>query len=180
MGSDNYSAAPLDIDEIAEYHQDVLASLRVFFSSSSEEFTEKYVGYSVQEVRNILRTREYETDLRSTLILLAAMEGLFRVDYEDRSRRRLRDPLSRALRELHKEYGSKARLDEDILEKWKLHGPELPGRTLIGELRGALNFRNWLAHGRYYTPKLGRKYDYPDVFRLADAVVNQLLAQPEA
>jgi hypothetical protein len=41
-------------------------------------------------------------------------------------------------------------------------------RSLIGELRGAFRFRHWLAHGRYWTPKLGRRYNYEDVYALAD------------
>jgi hypothetical protein len=45
---------------------------------------------------------------------------------------------------------------------------------LIGELRSAFKFRNWLAHGRYWTPKLGRNYDFESLYLLADAVFSPL------
>lgn len=40
-------------------------------------------------------------------------------------------------------------------------------KALLGELAGAFRYRHWLAHGRYWQPKLGRKYDYLSVFGLA-------------
>jgi len=43
---------------------------------------------------------------------------------------------------------------------------------MIGELRGAFKFRHWLAHGSYWPPKLGRRYDFTFVYSLADDVLN--------
>jgi hypothetical protein len=62
------------------------------------------------------------------------------------------------------------RLDEDILEGWKMHGTA-PAR-LIGQVRGAFRFRHWLAHGRYWLPKLGQKYDFEGVYFMAGAIVS--------
>jgi hypothetical protein len=45
-------------------------------------------------------------------------------------------------------------------------------RKLIGDLRGAFNFRHWLAHGRYWEPKLGRNYDFVTVYGLAASVLS--------
>jgi hypothetical protein len=56
-------------------------------------------------------------------------------------------------------------LSEDILGSWIKHHPEL--RSLIGQLRAALQFRHWLAHGRYWDLKAGRKYDYAGVYLIA-------------
>ncbi|MGB7132439.1 MAG: hypothetical protein WBD59_16615 [Candidatus Sulfotelmatobacter sp.] len=60
-------------------------------------------------------------------------------------------------------------MDEDILEAWSEHSSG--SRQLIAELRGAFNFRHWLAHGSYWVPKLGRKYDFNFVYSLADDVL---------
>ena len=40
---------------------------------------------------------------------------------------------------------------------------------LIGDVRGAFKFRHWVAHGRYWVAKLGRKYDFAYVHLLASA-----------
>jgi hypothetical protein len=40
--------------------------------------------------------------------------------------------------------------------------------VIIGELRGAFKFRHWLAHGRYWKPKFGRRYDFNDIYTIAD------------
>jgi hypothetical protein len=77
-----------------------------------------------------------------------------------------KDPVSRALRGIYKKKQEKASLEDEIFEAWISNSSGT--RTLIGELRGAFRFRHWLAHGRYWTAKLGRRYDFDDVFTLAD------------
>jgi len=62
------------------------------------------------------------------------------------------------------------RLDADILEGWKRHTSA--SATLISELRGAFRFRHWLAHGRYWTPKFGRKYDFDYVHLMASSIIS--------
>ena len=74
---------------------------------------------------------------------------------------RLKDPVSREFRKTYKTQKGrgklKIRLAEDILDIWAAHFPTTKGR--IGTFKGALKFRLWLAHGRYWIPKFGRKYD---------------------
>jgi len=38
---------------------------------------------------------------------------------------------------------------------------------LINALQGAFKYRHWLAHGRYWVPKYGQKYDFDSVYVLA-------------
>jgi hypothetical protein len=49
----------------------------------------------------------------------------------------------------------------NILQTWA-DNSTVP-REMIGDLRGAFRFRHWLAHGRYWTPRLGPKYSFNDV-----------------
>jgi hypothetical protein len=44
----------------------------------------------------------------------------------------------------------------------------------VSDFRGALSFRHWLAHGRYWTPKLGRRYAVRDVFEIAERLFAKL------
>jgi hypothetical protein len=162
--------ASTTITEIAEYHNDVVSSLRLYFSDLSPSFSKRFFGRRSDEIAAQLIARLEETDLRSALSILASLEGSFRVDYECRCQKRMKDDLSRAFRAIHKSRKRNISLDEDIFEAWRQNSSE--SRQLIGELRSAFKFRHWLAHGRYWEPKLGRKYDFSFVYLLAENVLN--------
>jgi hypothetical protein len=162
------------IAAIAEYHNDVERSLRFYFSEASPAFRTRFIGLRPDEALaardELIADRLEETDQRSAFFILTSLEAAFRVDYEWRCQKRMKDDLSRAFRAIHKSRKAKIRLDEDIFEAWRENFVGL--RQLIGELRGAFKFRHWLAHGRYREPKLGRKkYDFTFVYSLADDVL---------
>jgi hypothetical protein len=154
--------------EVAEYHNDVVASLRYFSKTSPSFVSTRYFG---RPLGDVLAVRIEETDLRSAFFVLTALEAAFRIDYLYRCQRKMKDDLSRAFRVIYRDRAENASLDEHIFETWKERS-SAPGPRLIGELRGAFNFRHYLAHGRYWEPKLGRKYDFSFMYSLADDVLN--------
>ena len=163
---------PDAIKVIALYHNDVVSSLILYFSNVSPSFNVSFLGYSPTEVSDELKAHLDETDRRSALALLISLEAAFRVDYERRCQQRMKDDLSRAFRRISKSRKRNVRLDEDIFESWVRN---VDGSApLIGALRSAFRFRHWLAHGSYWEPKLGRKYDFPYVYDLADNVLKTL------
>jgi hypothetical protein len=158
------------IETIAEYHNDVDRSLRLYFSPVSPSFSTRFFGLRPEEIQTDLAARLEETDQRSAFFILTTLEAAFRIDYEYRCQKRMKDDLSRSFRAIHKRRETRVSLDEEILEAWRENWPGL--RQLIGELRGAFRFRHWLAHGSYWVPKLGRRYDFNLVYALADDVFN--------
>lgn len=162
----------LAIQAIAEYHNDVERSLRLYFSEASPTFRVRFLGLRPEEIVTELASRLEETDQRSAFFILTTLEAAFRVDYERRCKKKMKDELSRAFRNLWKYQKTKVRLDEDIFEAWRENSTG--SHQLIGELRGAFKFRRWLAHGRYSEPNLGRKYDFNFVYSRADDVLNAL------
>jgi hypothetical protein len=136
--------------EIAEHHEDLEASLRLYFSDDSPDFTIRFAGYANAEVMEELSYRLSELGLTSSMAVSASLEATFRIDYLKRCYRRRKDPISRAFREIYKKKHEWASL-EDIFAIWL--DTEVAGRRIVGELRGAFHFRHWLAHGRYWTPK---------------------------
>ncbi len=157
------------MQEIAEYHEDAADSLRTFFSSSAVQVNLRYLFSTQTELSAILTMRLDETELRSCLAILSSIEAALRIDYTARCSARSKDPLSRDFRNLFKRYGNRVRLEEDILQLWSELHPEL--KRAIGELRGALKFRHWLAHGRHWElKKRGRRYDFGEVFLLASVI----------
>ena len=160
----------LGLPEIAAHHQDLESSLTLYFSAGSPNYLVRFATYAAGEVTDELRERLKETDLTSSLTVLASVEAAFRIDYLRRCYRRGKDPVSRAFRDIYKEKQRYASLEDEIFEAWTNNSSGV--RPIIGELRGAFRFRHWLAHGRYWTPKFGRRYDFDDIFALADLTLH--------
>ncbi|SRR5258708_110146 len=162
----------LTLDEIANYRADVQLSLAASFRDLLPEFVIRYAELTIQELRELQAARLRETDMQCALTVLGAVEAAFRIDYEIRCKSRLKDPLSRKFRNLYQKYQLRVRLEDDIFEIWK--DESRATKSLIGNLKGAFDYRHWLAHGRYWPPKLGREYDFQTVFILADAIFTSL------
>src|SRR5207248_1640512 len=113
-----------------------------------------FAGQTPQEFRQQLIETRAEFDLQTALTLIASFEGLLRVDFHERVRRRWKDAVSRKMRELAYQ-AARVRLDE-ILEVWKIASA---APRHISEFRRLVRFRHWLAHGRYWTLKVGKTPD---------------------
>jgi hypothetical protein len=158
---------------VAQYHYDAVESLRRYFNPDSMGSPARFDGSHA--VRLDARPVDYfeETGLRSSLAILTWIEAVFQLDYQYRSRRNgPKDSLSKAFRAIRKSGKRITRLDPELFDAWTKH--TLGVNALIGDLRNAFKYRNWLAHGRYWTPKLGRDYDFEYLYRLAETVYRNL------
>ncbi len=165
----SFSQDDLPFDLVADTYSDTARSIRFYYSAPLIETRDpKFVGYSVEEVRQEQNLRLDELDRNSTFNLLAAIEASFRVDFYLRCQDKKKDPLSRDFRDLYKQKGDKISFEEDILEVWKLHFPN--AKKSLSDLKGAFRYRHWLAHGRYWIPKLGKKYDFLAIYLLAQEI----------
>lgn len=163
------SGQHLSISEIVEHHRDCRSALRFYFGMPYSD-PARFALLAPSEIDRNLADRLDELDLSQSLVVLAAIEAMFRVDFEKRVNERKRDPLSRAFRKISQARGKRVSFDEDILETWKASG--MIASATVSEIRGAMNLRHWLAHGRYWSAKLGRRYDFASLIDLADALAN--------
>jgi hypothetical protein len=62
---------------------------------------------------------------------------------------------------------------EKILDAMKDEGARA---SVVADFRGVLRLRNWLAHGRYWHPRLGRGYTPSDVFDISRNLVQTIVA----
>jgi hypothetical protein len=167
------------IEAIAEYNKDVELSLRLYFSKVSPSFGVRFLGLRPGEISAQLLDHLRETDQRSVFVILTRLEAAFLTDYEYRCKKNLKDRgLTNAFRDIRRSRKRKVRLKDDILNAWKRNRPEL--RRIIGDLRSAIDFRDWFAHRRYTEPPPGGKYDFQSMYGLADAVLNTFpLQEPD-
>jgi hypothetical protein len=154
--------------EIAEYHNDAVDALTVFLQSLWQQKHPRFLFTSRAQFNELLRRRVEETSLRSSLAILAAVEAALRNDYGFRATKQRKDPLSRAFRVIYRTKGERVRFDEDLLDLWVQHHPGL--RRLVGELRAALHFRHWLAHGRSWERPVQGRFDYLSIYNLAEVM----------
>jgi hypothetical protein len=165
MASSSLAASQSDsLVDLAGYHRDADASLRLYFTASNPNFVAFFAADRPSEVAEKLAKRTLETDMRSGLAVMASVEAAFYLDYGWRRKAKKTDAVSMAFRKYRRK---NARLDEDIWGTWKTHYPAMG--PLISQLRGAFNFRHWLAHGRYWT--MGKRYEFQDLYLLADSVL---------
>lgn len=165
---------PLNPYEIARQHVDAENALRLYYQYSGTGMSARFVGYSREDLAVELQDRIDELDLSSSLVLLTACEAMFRVDFHRRCELKHRSDISRAFREIGRNQGQwRLSLERDILSLWREYHPE--HKDVIGDLIGALNYRHWLAHGRYWKPKLARvRYDFDTLFAIAHRIASEM------
>lgn len=164
----------LSLVALADYHRDAEASLRLYFTSANPDFAVHFASERQSEVDAKLANRLSETDMRSALAVMASVEAVFRIDYQQRCDKKKSDPVSIAFRALFKARGRNVRLEDDIWEVWRQNHPST--KPLISQLRSVFKFRHWLAHGRYW--QIGRKYDFQTLYLLAELADGVLASLP--
>jgi len=162
-----FSGQHLDLNDIAAHYSDVEASLRQHFLHIST-LGNRFVNFSNTELYEILEQRLEEQSRSGALSILAALEAAFRIDYLQRVYTKEKDVLSRTFRELYKQKGPRVSLEEEILNAWVENSNVR--NSLVGDLKGAFKYSHWLAHGRYWNPKLGQRYDYDGIYSLAESI----------
>ena len=178
----SFSQQNLTIEQIADYYQDTEGALNLFYSFNfnTEDIPAKFLGYSATEVNDELKQRKEALDRTCSMELLAALEARIRIDYLVRCQDKHKDTLSRKLRDIHKTKENRASLVDDIITTWKTEKPYHKNR--LDNLGKALDYRNWLAHGRYWQPKKHPHtalFDYLTIYSLAvDILTNLELVEP--
>lgn len=170
----SFSGKNLILDDIAAYYSDTEKSLRLYFSPTNPKFEQRFLGYTPEDLTDELKNRIDELGRTTSLSLLATLEAVFRIDYITRCEKRKKDTISKELRVIYQQKITRASLEEDILNIWK-ENTSSDTSKLISDLKRAYKFRHWLAHGRYWTLKIGRpksEYDYSEIYELAKAILD--------
>ncbi|HHH54062.1 MAG TPA: hypothetical protein ENK91_10415 [Bacteroidetes bacterium] len=160
--------------EIYLYYQTSNNSL-IFYRDNiiKEKINDRnYTALTKNELIEAFVSHIDELEKTVSMSILSNVEAGFRIDYVIRKKKRLKDPVSRKFRELFKVKAEKVSLEKEILTIWKEEHTEFKG--IISDFIGALKYRHWLAHGRYWTPKLGRIYDFATIYTIAEKIYANL------
>ena len=127
----------------------------------------RYSGMSADEVNEFFQEQRETLADYTKMGFLSATEAAIRIDFVDRVEDKWKDELSRHFREVHKKYGYRVQLEEEILNSWV-------NFETNDDLRQALSLRHWLAHGRYWTLKCGRQYKVGDVYDICEQALQEM------
>ncbi len=162
-----------ELGEIYLYYQTSNNSL-LFYRDNiiTERINDKnYTALTKDELIEAFHSHIDELEKTVSMSILSNVEAGFRIDYVIRTKKRLKDPISRRFRELFKIKAEKVSLENEILTIWKEEHPEFKG--IISDFVGALKYRHW-SHGRYWTPKLGRIYDLATIYTISEKIYANL------
>jgi hypothetical protein len=167
-----------DLDEVFRWYELQLHLLneedrRLPQLLSLTSIPERYLDLSLDELRKQFASARRHLEYSAMLHLLTTTEALLRLAFQQHSKRKIKPALSRRFRKIGRERGEKIRLEQDILDTWIAEFPETA--RSIREFKGVVPLRDWLAHRRYWNPKIGRHlYQVRDVFDIASEMLNRM------
>lgn len=163
-------------EDIHEFYEECVKGIEDKFNPKiNPYYTTDFAFLTKIEIeQNNKRMRE-EVSLRAAFFLLAYIETLFRTDFALRVESHKKGRKNELTRMYKNEYNPTKKiysysLKDFIFEKWKLYADNLPYSKEMLEILRILpqyfDFRNWMAHGRYWRYKESnyiRKYNYTQI-----------------
>lgn len=151
------------IEFIWEWFEDQKEALLDFRSKTfvsildpSKKVHSKFIGLTIDELNDYFEKSEEELEHLVCFDLISATEAILRSDFFTKVYNKDKTELGRMFRGIEKNKGTKIALEEDIIDNWKKVVAERKGD--FSNYLGLVKYRHWLAHGRYWKPKLGQKY----------------------
>lgn len=177
------NAEQITVDDIWKAYETTRASIMSHANRLKQSLVDdvtlnepEFLGMSLNELDAYFEEVRDEADCQASLFIIAAAEATIRVDFLERVYKRRKDSVSQTFRDIYKSRCDhskvKVRLAEDILDIWAENLPR--AKNPVGTFKGALRFRDWLAHGRYWVPKLGQKYDPNGLAQIVTDLFNQI------
>jgi hypothetical protein len=167
-----------DLDEVFRWYELQLLLLneverRLPQLLAAGAIPDRYRGESLDELRARFVAAGKHLRYAAMLHLLTTTEALLRLEFKSLSRRKTKPAIFRRFRRIGRKRGEKIRLEEDILDTWIEVYPETA--RSIRDFKGVVPLRDWLAHGRYWPPNLGRpKYEVGDVYDITSEMLHRM------
>lgn len=139
-----------DIDEIKTYYDHAKSAIKYKYDPRNPLYEIEFFGLSKNEVAKMQNEDLKELSIEGGMALLSAAEAAFRVDFITRCRSRKKDKINIDFKAILKKYKKlyEVRIREDILDRWQKEFPT--DKHYLSTLKNRFDYRNWLAHGRYW------------------------------
>lgn len=165
------------VDDICHYYDQTKGAICLKFDRlRNPDFESDFLGLSELEIDEEKRLLLAELSIESAFFLLAYIESLFRTDFVLRLESgKWQDQLTKSFKSLQRKSAPQRKiytysLVDDIFARWKEYGASTKEMTdILNTLPQYFDFRNWVAHGRYWVYKENnywRKYNYESILIL--------------
>lgn len=176
-----FSDNVLTPEEIEHYYRDMEKSIEMRFNKEQNaNYVGDFLGYTDEEIISSKKELLQELSIEASFFLLVYIESLFRKDFILRinaGRKKYRDNITKEYKSIYdpnKRVYSYSLVDV-IFSTWKQYvspnSKEL--EDVLRTLPQYYDFRNWIAHGRYWVPKETnyiQKYSYLQIVILYDKI----------
>ena len=171
----SFSEDEKSIEEIWNWYEDQIEALRDFrykvisaVSSPKIQVNEKFFNLTLAEIEEYFSDSEEELEHLVSLNLVSATEALLRLDFLRKVEAKDKSDLGRIFRNIQKDKGNRVSLETDIIDNW--NAIVSTSKTDFSNFIALLRYRHWLAHGRYWNPKLGRGYDALTTYAITEKI----------
>lgn len=146
----NFNEHNQSLETLESYYDEVKAAIDLKYSKANPYYNSDFRMMTDSEVETERDENYLELSREASMAILAFVESLFRTDFIIRCELKKDDKLSKRYRHT---YNPAKRIytysyNDVVLDGWVEYRPEV--KNLVNELREANNYRNWLAHGRYW------------------------------
>ena len=136
------------LDEVSSYYDNSKEAIEQYYNPSI--VNPSFVGLSPREVRAKRDKLLKELSIECGMMLMSAVEAAFRSDFVLRCRKSKKEQIDRdfkivleRVKELYQ-----VRIKEDLIDRWAEEYPA--DRHNFSLLKNRFDYRNWVAHGRYW------------------------------
>lgn len=123
---------------------------------------------TTDELNDYFRDSEEELEHLICFDLISATEAVLRLDFYTKVYNKDKSNIGRTFRTLEKKKGNKISLEDDIIANWK--EIVVARKNDFSNFLGLINYRHWLAHGRYWKPKIGQQYTPSIAYNIAENI----------
>lgn len=146
----NFDEHNQSLEALESYYDEVKAAIDLKYSKANPYYNSDFQMMTDAEVETERDENYQELSREASMAILAFVESIFRTDFIIRCELKKSDKLSKRYRHT---YNPAKRIytycyNDVVLDGWAEYRPE--EKDLISELKEANNYRNWLAHGRYW------------------------------
>ena len=175
FGEEIITSSFFEFSDIADYYYKTHRAIALFFSSDNPSYEQEFVGRSESDIISQKKDHLSQLEESSVLCLLACCEAHLKYDLSIRRKRK--DLISKELKNTFKNQQYRYIKFEELLKFWNRRISRSVAN--VNKLLESVNYRNWLAHGKYWRFPLN-KYDFTDLYGVCNSLFEAINEQLKA
>lgn len=148
-----FSKNTATLSQVYGYYHKVKRTLDEKYDQFGPMFSAYFIGRQLREVQGEHKKLSRELNIEACLALLSVVEATLRTDFICRVKRQERknpddEYCTKVLSQYDKLY--KVRIKEDLIDYWKGRLAPMVDAHHFNIMKERIDYRNWIAHGRYW------------------------------